>query len=71
MGADRARVCAWVNARGPFYKDSGGYVNAMTVNEDDRGRASYGPNKYGRLARIKSKYDPGNMFHLNANIKPD
>jgi FAD/FMN-containing dehydrogenase len=30
---------------------------------------AYGEN-YRRLAEIKSKYDPDNVFHVNQNIKP-
>jgi hypothetical protein len=70
LSADRAWVRSLWSALRPFAHDSGGYVNSMTDNDDDRVRAAYGPTKYGRLARIKTRYDPGNVFHLNANIKP-
>ena len=70
LNADRDWVRSLWSALRPFAQDSGGYVNSMTDNDEDRVRASYGPTKYERLARIKAKYDPGNVFHLNANIKP-
>jgi FAD/FMN-containing dehydrogenase len=49
----------------------GAYVNFMMDDEaDGRVQASYGAN-YARLASIKAKYDPTNLFRVNQNIKPD
>ena len=36
---------------------------------EERITASYQEN-YQRLAQVKRKYDPDNLFHLNQNIKP-
>ncbi len=51
------------------YASAGAYVNFMTEEEGDRVAAAYGSN-YDRLVRIKKRYDPENIFHLNQNIKP-
>ena len=47
------------------------YVNYLGVDEDENalGRAAFGPN-YERLVDVKTAYDPGNLFHLNQNIRP-
>ncbi len=52
------------------YSAGGAYVNMMMDDEGaDRVKASYGDN-YERLAEVKGKYDPGNLFRVNQNIKP-
>jgi FAD/FMN-containing dehydrogenase len=51
------------------YSAGGAYVNFMMEEGDDRIRATYGKN-YDRLAKIKKKYDPANLFRVNQNIKP-
>jgi FAD/FMN-containing dehydrogenase len=68
---DEARI-KWVRdyyqATAP-HSEPGGYINFM--QDDDQGRIqdNYRGN-YGRLVDIKRKYDPGNLFHDNQNIKP-
>lgn len=56
------------NALTPF-ASAGVYVNFMTDDEVGRVQQAYGSN-FDRLAQIKKKYDPNNVFHLNQNIKP-
>ncbi|MDQ3947394.1 MAG: FAD-binding oxidoreductase [Actinomycetota bacterium] len=70
MAADRHWVRSFWEAVRPHAMGSGSYVNFMAEHDDNRVRASYGPTKYERLARIKAAYDPDNVLHLNANIKP-
>lgn len=48
---------------------TGVYVNNLGDEGDDRVKQAYGPN-YDRLAAIKTKYDPTNLFRHNQNIKP-
>jgi Berberine and berberine like len=67
--ADRKWVQDLRDALRPLAVDDG-YVNDLVEFEDDRVRAAYGSDKYNRLTRVKAEYDPGNLFHLNANIKP-
>ena len=47
----------------------GGYVNFLMDEGEERIASSYMGNQ-GRLAAIKAKYDPENLFRLNQNIKP-
>jgi FAD binding domain/Berberine and berberine like len=51
------------------YSAGGGYVNFMMEEGADSVQAAYRDN-YARLAQIKAMYDPGDLFHVNQNIKP-
>ena len=70
LEADRAWARAFWADLVPHAGGVGGYVNWMSEFEEDRILASYGAEKYQRLSSIKAKYDPDNLFHLNANIRP-
>jgi FAD binding domain/Berberine and berberine like len=65
-------ISAWskeyYEALHPF-SAGGAYVNMMMEEGQDRIEAAYGEN-YARLAKIKAKYDPDNLFHVNQNIQP-
>ena len=70
--ADDERCIRWARdyfkASAPF-ASGGVYVNFLTADEGDRVKAAYGQN-YDRLAQIKRKYDPTNLFSMNQNIQP-
>jgi len=48
---------------------SGVYVNNLGDEGEDRVRAAYGVN-YPRLAALKRKFDPTNLFRANQNVRP-
>jgi FAD/FMN-containing dehydrogenase len=68
--ADTAWVKEYWDALRPYARDAGSYVNFMVEPDQERIVAAYGPDKYRRLAKIKARYDPENVFRHNANIKP-
>jgi FAD/FMN-containing dehydrogenase len=45
------------------------YINFMPGDESDRVEAAYGGN-YRRLAEVKQRYDPQNLFRMNQNVRP-
>jgi FAD/FMN-containing dehydrogenase len=69
---DNKANIAWVrdyyDATSP-HSEAGGYVNFMADDDQDRVRANYGDN-FQRLVEVKRRYDPGNLFHLNQNVRP-
>jgi FAD/FMN-containing dehydrogenase len=49
---------------------AGVYVNFLDSDDTSRVREAYGDDTYWRLADVKAKYDPENVFHNNKNIQP-
>jgi FAD/FMN-containing dehydrogenase len=69
---DRAIREAWVAefAAAIQQGDTGAYVNFMGEEGSARLRAAYPGATWDRLAAIKRRYDPSNLFHNNQNIPP-
>ncbi len=70
--ANREKITSWCknywDALHP-YSAGGAYVNFMMDEGQERVQATY-RDQYPKLAAIKQKYDPGNLFRVNQNIKP-
>jgi FAD/FMN-containing dehydrogenase len=71
--ANKEKITTWAKnyweSVHPF-SAGGAYVNMMMEEGDARVEASYSGN-FARLGRIKTKYDPGNLFRVNQNIAPE
>jgi FAD/FMN-containing dehydrogenase len=53
------------------YASGGRYLNFVAEDEGESAvRAAFGKYKYDRLAAIKARYDPENVFRGNHNIAP-
>jgi len=67
---DRNR--GWVrdfwSATQPF-ASGGFYPNYEAEVSVERVSTAFGPEKFARLAALKAKYDPANLFRLNQNIR--
>jgi FAD/FMN-containing dehydrogenase len=69
--ANKEKISAWAKAYWSAlhpYSTGGAYINFMMDEGQDRIRATYGKN-YDRLAKIKKRYDPSNLFRVNQNIE--
>jgi FAD/FMN-containing dehydrogenase len=63
---------AWTAAlwRTIRHEGCGVYVNFLEVEGPDRVREAYPPATFARLAAIKWRYDPRNLFRFNQNVPP-
>jgi FAD/FMN-containing dehydrogenase len=59
---------AWGRALDPF--STGVYVNVIADADTSGVRRAYRPAKFAKLAALKARWDPDNVFHLNQNIPP-
>jgi FAD/FMN-containing dehydrogenase len=63
---------AWVSEFAATLRqsDRGAYVNFLADVDEAQVRAAYPGGTWERLAAIKARYDPDNIFRLNQNISP-
>jgi len=71
--ADDERAKRWVReVRAAVMPWASGdvYLNFIGREGQERVVAGFGEQAYERLSRVKARYDPDNVFHLNHNVKP-
>ena len=69
---EKGKHDAWVTKFAETLRqgDTGSYVNFMADEGEERVRAAYPGATWDRLATIKRRYDPNNLFRRNQNIPP-
>lgn len=69
---DQDRRTAWVEDLVAALRqdEHGAYVNFLADEGEERIRDAYPAATWDRLAEIKARYDPTNLFRLNQNIPP-
>ncbi|MFF3606760.1 FAD-binding protein [Streptomyces sp. NPDC002463] len=68
----RGQLADVVDGLAPWAADRA-MANFLSPDEatDEEGvRNVYGPQRYARLAEVKRRYDPANLFRFNHNVKP-
>jgi hypothetical protein len=70
FAADRGWVRELWAALRPYAANDGAYLNFESDADRARVRASYGEQKYRRLAALKAHWDPDNVFRHNPNVVP-
>jgi FAD/FMN-containing dehydrogenase len=71
--ANDARCIAWgreTAAQLSSLSMSGNYVNEQSDFGGDTTLTAYGEQKHARLATLKARFDPDNLFRLNQNVMP-
>jgi FAD/FMN-containing dehydrogenase len=71
--SDDERIMAWSRvAAGRLGEIAmrGNYVNEQGDFGKEIALSAYGEGKYRRLAKLKARFDPANLFRLNQNIEP-
>ncbi|QRP47400.1 BBE domain-containing protein [Amycolatopsis sp. FDAARGOS 1241] len=68
----RAQLASLVEALAPWTQDelNANLLTAAQGTTPTEVRAAYGADRYERLAELKRRYDPHNLFRVNHNIVP-